>query len=93
MRLERKEAPVDAWASEFDAWVGSLLEERAVEELSAYRSRGPSADRAVPGSEHLDPLFVVLGAVDERDRARTLYEGFQYGNLSMRSIAYAAGGS
>ena len=47
---------------------------------------------AVPSPEHFDPLFFVVGATDERDRLETLYEGFEYGNLSMRTIAFTPDG-
>ena len=60
------------------------------EGLSAYAERAPHADRAVPTSEHFDPVFFVLGARNDRDRLESLYEGFRYGTLSLRSFALAA---
>jgi aromatic ring-opening dioxygenase catalytic subunit (LigB family) len=44
----------------------------------------------VPTSEHFDPLFFVLGALDGRDRVESVYEGVRYGTLSLRSFALAA---
>jgi hypothetical protein len=46
----------------------------------------PYAALAAPTPEHLDPLFVVLGAALPGDRVRTLHEGFELGTLSLRSI-------
>ncbi len=46
---------------------------------------------AHPSTEHLDPLFFALGARRESDRVVDLFEGFQYGTLSMRS--FVLGGS
>ena len=88
VRMDQKDSPVDSWAAEFDSWVGARLQRRDVEALTAYRAQGPRADLAVPESEHLDPLFVVLGAARSKDRVVSVYEGFQHGNLSMRSVAY-----
>lgn len=50
----------------------------------------PHADLVVPTSDHLDPVFFVLGARNGRDRLESVYEGFRYGTLSLRSFALAA---
>jgi 4,5-DOPA dioxygenase extradiol len=57
--------------------------------LLAYRENAPSARRAAPTPEHLDPLFVALGAAGG-DRARTIFEGFHHGSLGMRSMEFRA---
>ena len=51
--------------------------------------RRPHAERAVPTPEHFDPVFVVLGSARSGERPTTIYEGFRYGTLSMRSFALA----
>ncbi len=71
------------------AFAGAGLDP-VVEALAAYASRAPHANLAVPTSEHFDPLFFVLGARDDRDRVESVYEGFRYGTLSLRSFALAA---
>ncbi|MEO8431885.1 MAG: class III extradiol ring-cleavage dioxygenase [Acidobacteriota bacterium] len=86
-RLDAPEGPVDDWAAEFDAWVADRLAKMEIAELVSYRTRAPHADLAVPTTEHFDPLFVVLGGAAEDDRLLPVYEGFQYGNLSLRSFA------
>jgi len=78
------------WAMEFGAWVDERLAALDVEGLSAYASRAPHAALAVPTSEHFDPLFFVLGSRAGRDRVESVYEGFRYGTLSLRSFALAA---
>ena len=83
-----KTAPAAPWASAFDSWVASHVADRDFTALASYRSTAPNATRAVPTDEHFAPLFVVLGASDERDRVETVYEGFQYGTLSVRSLAF-----
>ena len=83
---------VDGWAKEFDAWVAERLETMDVDSLARYRTEGPHAALAVPTAEHFNPLFVVLGALSKEDRAQTVYAGFQYGNISLRSVAFATQG-
>ena len=92
-RFAERTAPADAWAREFEHWVMACLRNREMEKLCAYRREAPSASLAAPTPEHFDPLFFVVGASDERDRLETLYEGFEYGNLSMRTIAFAPDGA
>jgi 4,5-DOPA dioxygenase extradiol len=89
VRFAHEFGPVDPWAEDFDAWVAERIEDGPVEELFAYREAAPHVDSAAPTSEHFDPLFVVLGARLEGDRVSTIYEGFRYGNLSMRSFVLA----
>jgi len=80
----------EPWAAAFDTWVDERLLALDRESLSDYASRAPHAELAVPTSEHFDPLFFVLGALDRRDRVESVYEGFRYGTLSLRSFALAA---
>jgi 4,5-DOPA dioxygenase extradiol len=78
------------WAAQFDAWMAERLAAGDVASLLDYRDRAPQAARAAPTTEHLDPLFVVLGAAREGERPVTLFEGFQYGSLGLRSVALRA---
>jgi 4,5-DOPA dioxygenase extradiol len=86
LRFEEKQAPVDAWAAAFDAWVADRLAAQDADALAGYRERAPHAGRAVPTSEHFDPLLVAASARRPGDGLETLFEGFHYGNLSMRSL-------
>jgi 4,5-DOPA dioxygenase extradiol len=87
VRFADKAAPVEPWARAFDGWVRDRLEEGKVAPVAEYRSRAPEAASAVPTTEHFDPLFVVLGALGDGFRVRDVFEGFTYGNLSMRTFA------
>ena len=87
IHLQSKDAPVDDWARAFDAFVAEALERRDFAAIADYRARGPHASLAVPTPEHFEPLLVVLGAASEDDRLSTVYAGFHYGNLSMRTVA------
>jgi len=85
--MEReKDAKPGAWCSEFDTWVRTKVEERDMKSLLDYYKVGPNAERALPTTEHFDPLFVVMGASRPEDRVRDIYEGFHHGNLSMRTF-------
>jgi 4,5-DOPA dioxygenase extradiol len=84
--LAVKDRPVEPWAREFDAWVAKRLDPLDLPALLRYREEAPAAAMAVPTSEHFDPIFVVLGAAAPGERAVTLFEGFHYGNLGMRSF-------
>jgi 4,5-DOPA dioxygenase extradiol len=88
VRSRERKAPVDGWARMFEEWVIDRLKVRDLESLFAYRRNAPGAPLAAPTPEHFDPLFFVAGATDERDRLETIYEGFEYGNLSMRVVAF-----
>jgi 4,5-DOPA dioxygenase extradiol len=90
VRLEEDEPPTPDWAQAFDAWVRDRLAELDIEALADYKGRAPHAALAVPTPEHLEPLFVVLGAAEAQDRVVTVFEGFQHGSLSLRSIALTA---
>jgi 4,5-DOPA dioxygenase extradiol len=79
--------PLD-WAAEFDGWIADRLAARDFEAIANYE-RGPSASLAVPTPEHFEPLLIVLGAAHPDDQLRTIYEGFQYATLSMRSVSLA----
>jgi 4,5-DOPA dioxygenase extradiol len=89
LHWNQKEAPVDDWARAFDEWVAVRLEMRETDDLLRYEDHAPHADLAVPTSEHLDPLFFVLGATSDTARACPIFTGFHYGNLSMRTVAFA----
>ena len=90
VRFLDRDGPVDGWAAEFDRWVAERLAAGDTEALLSYRQLAPHAELAVPTTEHFDPLFCVLGACFEGEPAAAIYEGFQYGNLSMRSFRFAS---
>jgi 4,5-DOPA dioxygenase extradiol len=86
--LSEKGAPADPWAAEFDEWIAERVARHDAEALFRYRADAPHADRAVPTSEHFDPIWITLGAAYPEDRIQSIYEGFHYGNISMRSFAF-----
>jgi len=81
-----KNAPPLDWAAEFDQWIADRITSRDFEAVADYRN-APSARLAVPTPEHFEPLLIALGAAHPDDQLKTIYHGFQYATLSMRSIA------
>ncbi len=78
----------EPWALEAEAWFMKRIKERRGGDLFRHRELLPLSFEAAPTTEHLDPLFVALGASDERDTLTDVFEGFQMGNLSLRSFAW-----
>src|SRR5262245_28399158 len=70
----RGRGKAEPYASEFQAWVKKLIDDRNVDELLDYRSRSPHGARAHPTEEHFMPLFVALGAAPENYRAERVFD-------------------
>lgn len=81
-------AAPEAWAATFDSWMAQRLAQGDLSQAMAYRSSAPFAELAAPTPEHLDPLFVAWGAADGHP-AQPLFEGWEAGNLSLRSVTWA----
>jgi len=81
--------PVDPWAKQFDAWFADSLEHNKLQQLFQFQDVAPHAQLAVPTFEHFAPVFVVLGAGAGTGSVTTIYQGFEHGNISMRSFAIA----
>jgi 4,5-DOPA dioxygenase extradiol len=77
------------WAAEAEAWVLVATRAGDLEALTAHRTRWPHSRDAAPTTEHLDPLFVALGAAKGAS-PRDLFRGFQLGSLSLASLAWDA---
>ena len=82
----------DPWAVRFDAWVRDRVAALDVAGLARWQDDAPEGFLAQPTPEHLDPLFVALGARADDDRPDMIHEGIVHGNLSMRSFALRPGG-
>jgi 4,5-DOPA dioxygenase extradiol len=85
--FQDKDAAVEPWAAAFDNWVAARVDGRDFDALFDYGAQ-PGAALSVPTSEHFDPIFVALGAASADERAQTIYAGFHYGTISMRSFAF-----
>ena len=85
--FNNKYADPDSWALEFDRWFDKELRELNIPNLLKYHEKAPNADKAVASKNHILPIFFVLGALQQNDYYVDLFEGFHYGNISMRSFA------
>jgi 4,5-DOPA dioxygenase extradiol len=79
-------APPEDWASDFDEKVKAKIISRDHEALINYLDFGRSAQISVPTNDHYLPLLYTLGLQSEKENSSFLYEGFQYGNISMRCV-------
>jgi len=80
----------DAWARDFDR--AALAAVTANQPQLLLECSLPGAAMAVPTLEHLAPLVVAMAAHRPEERCVDLFSGFHHGNLSMRSLAFAAAG-
>jgi 4,5-DOPA dioxygenase extradiol len=65
------------------------VQKKRTSELFDFMKAAPHARLAVPTFEHFAPVFPVLGAGIETGEINTIHEGFEHGNISMRSFAIA----
>ncbi len=77
----------EPWALDFETWMLAHLHEQDWAGLVGAREQAPGHALAAPTTEHLDPLYVVLGASGTAEPA-DLYAGWQHGNLSLRALAF-----
>ncbi len=75
----------EPWASAFEGWIRERLAAGDARALMEWR-QAPGAMESVPTSEHLDPLFVAMGAAG--GPPETLFDGWQLGNLSLSSYLF-----
>lgn len=75
----------EPWAQAFDGWVQERVMAGDRAALLGWR-KATGAEESVPTSEHLDPLFIALGAASQP--AECLFQGWQLGNLSLASYRF-----
>ncbi len=75
------------WAQAFDDYVRGALEQADTAALASPRLSPSVVNAAVPTPDHYFPLLYALGAAGT-DPARTVYEGWQAGTISMRSVRF-----
>ncbi|HJW33870.1 MAG TPA: class III extradiol ring-cleavage dioxygenase [Holophagaceae bacterium] len=80
---------VRPWAAEAEAWFAHHLDAGDTTALLDHRARWAGSHPSAPTTDHLDPIFVALGAA-QGDPHRTVYQGFQLGTLSLRSWSWEA---
>jgi len=82
-----KNATPAPWVVEFNAWVRDRLIHKDVAGLVNSLVEAPYADLAHPTAEHFYPLFFTLGSSQSGDELDVIFEGVEYGTLSMDCFA------
>ncbi|MBS0321492.1 MAG: 4,5-DOPA dioxygenase extradiol [Proteobacteria bacterium] len=76
------------WAQAWDDAVVRALEARDVGALANYRALDASSQSAVATPDHYFPLLYAVGAALSADMLRYVWEGFESGTVSMRSLQF-----
>jgi 4,5-DOPA dioxygenase extradiol len=84
---EDNEAP---YVRPFIGWIEEKLAAGDVDALLDYRRQAPFAERAHPTDEHLQPLFLALGAAGADARAERIDAGIDLGFLAMDIYRFSA---
>ncbi|MFN5356594.1 MAG: 4,5-DOPA dioxygenase extradiol [Bacteroidota bacterium] len=72
------------WALEFDSIVKTHILNKDYLPLVNYQTFGTLAQLAVPTNDHYLPMIYSLGLADKNEATTMLFEGMQYGSVSMR---------
>lgn len=89
-RVDWSEAPKSVdWAVEFDELIKQAIVEKNDKVLLGPDEKLQALWKtAHPSLEHYLPLLYAYGASEEKDMIQFIYEGFQMGSLSMRSVRF-----
>jgi 4,5-DOPA dioxygenase extradiol len=80
------EAP--AYVHDFPAWLAEKIRQHDISALLNYRQQAPNAVRAHPSDEHLQPLYVALGAAGDAPAIERLHTGISDYVLAMDMYAF-----
>ncbi|MGI4733688.1 MAG: 4,5-DOPA dioxygenase extradiol [Janthinobacterium lividum] len=85
-KLRTGDASPFAWATEFDGWVKTKLDQRDFRGLVAYEQAGTSGTLAVPTLDHYLPLLYSAGLAQPEEAITHTFEEVSFGGLSMRTF-------
>ena len=88
LRFDAPDAPAQAYAVEFAAWINDVVTRRDHARLQQTMALAPHAQRAHPSAEHLWPLLVAAGAAGTEVPARRIDGGMTHGVLSMDAFVF-----
>jgi len=88
MRRDDFDGPAEPDVAAFAAWMNEAVTAHRLDDLLDYRRQAPYAALQHPTDEHLQPLFVALGAAGPEAPARRLHASTEYGVLRMDSFAF-----
>lgn len=78
------DAPPYDWNLAFDFTVKSHLDDQNFSALINYANFGELAKLAIPTNEHYLPMIYSIGMLENNEHVNHLYEGYQFGSMSMR---------
>lgn len=90
MRRDDPGGPPEPDVAAFADWMNDAMTAHRLDDLLDYRRKAPYAAQQHPTDEHLQPLFVALGAAGENAPARRLHASTEYGVLRMDSFAFGS---
>ena len=79
---------VPAYVHDFPDWLAEKIMQRDISALLDYRQQAPDAVRAHPSDEHLQPLYVALGAAGNAPRIDRFHTGISDYVLAMDAYAF-----
>lgn len=88
LRLLSPQGETPQWATDFDNYIKTALENGDEDALIRIERAGESTKLAVPSDEHYLPLLYIAGMRHVSDSMHFLTEDFDLGSLSMRSVIY-----
>lgn len=77
-----------AWVSDFSEWIADAVTAGRREDLMNYRARAPHAAKNHPTDEHLQPLFVAMGAAGAAAVAERIHASIAYGVIAMDAYVF-----
>jgi len=83
-----EDADVPEWAASFNEWVAAAIADERIDDLLAYRERGPNAARNHPTEEHYFPLLCALGAAAGDSHRERVHHSYTMGALSMDTYQF-----
>lgn len=86
--LRRDDAEEPDWVRAFADWVGDAIAQDRLDDLLAYRTRAPWAERNHPTDEHFLPLFVARGAAGPTTLGRQIHASATHAALRMDAYAF-----
>jgi len=81
-------ATVPDWALEFDDWVRTMVEQGDGASLAEHERLSAASRLAVPTPDHYWPLLYAMGVAQPEEPVTWPVEGFDLGNISMRSARW-----
>ena len=76
------------YVHDFPNWLAEKIMQHDISALLDYRQQAPDAVRAHPSDEHLQPLYVALGAAGDALRIERLHTGVSDDVLAMDAYAF-----